>query len=45
MVVAAKFNTGPGDDSAYGASIPAPGALPLVMAGIALVNRRRRRVL
>ena len=45
VVIAAKFRAGPGDDSAFGASIPAPGALPLVMAGIALVNRRRRRVL
>ena len=45
VVIAAKFRAGPGDDSAVGASIPAPGALPLVMAGIALVNRRRRRVL
>lgn len=45
VVVAAKFRAGPGDDSAFGASIPAPGALPLVLGGIALVNRRRRRVL
>ncbi len=45
VVVAAKFRAGPGDDSAFGASIPAPGALSLVMVGIALVNRRRRRVL
>ncbi len=44
MVIAAKFQSGPMDDSAFGASIPAPGALPLVMVGLGLMNRRRRRV-
>ncbi len=43
-VIAAKFRSGPMDDSAFGASIPAPGALPLVMVGLGLMNRRRRRV-
>ena len=40
MIAAAKFISGPGDDSAYGA-IPAPGAA-IVLLGAFLPRRRRR---
>lgn len=42
-IVAAKFVGGPGDDSAYGATIPAPGAAAVVAVGAGLMLRRRRR--
>lgn len=41
MIVAAKFVSGPGDDSAYGAWVPAPGAAIVLVAGF--LPRRRRR--
>ncbi len=45
FVAASKFIRGPGDDSAFGAAIPAPGALALLGAGALLgCTRRRRRV-
>ena len=44
-IVAAKFVQGPGDDSAFGAAIPAPGVLVLLgAAGLISGRRRRRRV-
>ncbi len=44
LAVAAKFITGPGDDSAWGASIPAPGVLALLgVAGLVGTRGRRRR--
>ncbi len=43
-IVAAKFVVGPGDDSAFGATVPAPGALALLAAaGLVSARRRRRR--
>ncbi len=42
-IVAAKFVGGPGDDSAYGASIPTPGVLALLGAAGLVGSRRRRR--
>jgi len=41
--VAAKFVRGPGDDSAFGANIPAPGVLALLGAASLAGGRRRRR--
>ena len=44
-IVAAKFVGGPGDDSAYGGAVPAPGVLALLGAACLVgVRRRRRRV-
>lgn len=40
-IAAAKFVGGPGDDSAYGAYIPAPGAAGLLLAPLAMRRRRR----
>ena len=41
-LVAAKFVSGPGDASAYGATIPEPGSLAmLVLGGLMLLRRRR----
>ncbi len=42
-IVAAKFVSGPGDDSAYGAAIPTPGVLALLGAAGLVGSRRRRR--
>jgi MYXO-CTERM domain-containing protein len=43
-IIAAKFVMGPGDDSAYGASVPTPGALALMgVAGLVAARPRRRR--
>ena len=43
-IVAAKFVMGPGDNSAFGAHVPAPGVLVLLgLAGIISGRRRRRR--
>ena len=43
FVVAAKFVAGPDDDSAFGASVPAPGVLALLgVAGVVGTRRRRR---
>jgi len=42
-IVAAKFVGGPGDDSAYGAVLPAPGVLALLGAAAIVGSRRRRR--
>ena len=42
-IAAAKFVAGPGDDSAFGAFIPAPGTLVLLgLAGLLGLRRRRR---
>ncbi len=44
VIVAAKFVGGPGDDSAFGGSVPAPGVLALLgVAGLVSGRRRRRR--
>jgi hypothetical protein len=43
FVAAAKFIRGPGDDSAFGAAIPAPGAIVLLAAGWCRGQRLRRR--
>ncbi|MHC4716580.1 MAG: hypothetical protein ACYS5V_06400 [Planctomycetota bacterium] len=43
-LIAAKFVNGPGDDSAYGATVPTPGVLALMaMAGVVAARPRRRR--
>ena len=42
-IVAAKFVGGPGNDNAYGATLPAPGALALLAAAGLVGSRRRRR--
>jgi len=43
-IVAAKFVGGPGDDSAFGAAVPAPGVLALMgVAGLVAARSRRRR--
>ena len=43
-LIAAKFVRGPDDDSAFGATIPAPGVLALMgMAGLLVARPRRRR--
>jgi len=43
-IVAAKFVGGPGDDSAFGASVPTPGVLALMsIAGLVAGRPRRRR--
>jgi hypothetical protein len=41
-IIAAKFIQGPGDDSAYGAYIPLPPALPMGIAGLVGVAALRR---
>ncbi len=42
-IAAAKFVMGPGDDSAFGAFVPAPGTLALLgLAGVVGLGRRRR---
>jgi MYXO-CTERM domain-containing protein len=42
--IAGKFVNGPGDDSAFGATIPTPGVLALMgVAGIVAARPRRRR--
>ena len=41
-VVAGKFIQGSGGDSAYGASVPDPATLSLVMLGSVALLRRRR---
>ncbi len=43
MFAAAKFIQGPGDDSAFGASVPEPGVMALLALAGALGGRRRRR--
>jgi hypothetical protein len=44
MYIAAKFVNGPGDDSAYGGTIPTPGVLALMaMAGVVAARPKRRR--
>jgi hypothetical protein len=44
MYIAAKFVNGPGDDSAYGGTIPTPGVLALMaVAGVVAARSRRRR--
>ncbi|MHC4274830.1 MAG: hypothetical protein ACYSUR_14345, partial [Planctomycetota bacterium] len=43
-LIAAKFVNGPGDDSAYGATVPTPGVLALMgLAGAVAARPRRRR--
>ena len=45
-LVAAKFVNGPGDDSAFGATIPEPGTfamLGLGILGLGVIGRRRDR--
>ncbi len=42
MIAAAKFVNGPGDASAYGASVPEPASLTLLLLGASFVTRRRR---
>ncbi|MHC4127495.1 MAG: hypothetical protein ACYTGE_02785 [Planctomycetota bacterium] len=43
-LIAAKFVSGPGDDSAYGATVPTPGVLALMaMAGLVAARPKRRR--
>jgi hypothetical protein len=43
-IIAAKFVNGPGDDSAFGAAVPAPGVLALIgVAGVIAGRPRRRR--
>ncbi len=42
-IVAAKFVGGPGDDSAFGATLPAPGVLALLGVASLVGGRRRRR--
>jgi hypothetical protein len=44
VIIAAKFVNGPGDDSAFGAAVPAPGVLALIgVAGVIAGRPRRRR--
>ncbi len=42
-IAAAKFVSGPGDDSAFGAVIPEPATGLLMLTAIALLSGRRRR--
>ncbi|MHC4217987.1 MAG: hypothetical protein ACYSU7_05970 [Planctomycetota bacterium] len=43
-IIAGKFVNGPGDDSAFGAHVPAPGVLALMgVAGMIVARPRRRR--
>ncbi|MHC4826020.1 MAG: hypothetical protein ACYTEY_05620 [Planctomycetota bacterium] len=43
-IIAAKFVNGPGDDSAFGTTVPAPGVLALIgVAGVIAARPRRRR--
>ena len=43
FLAAGKWIGGPGDDSAFGGLVPAPGALALLAVAGALSGRRRRR--
>jgi len=44
MLIAAKFVNGPGDDSAYGGTVPTPGVLALMaVAGLVAARPKRRR--
>ena len=43
-IAAGKFVMGPGDDSAYGAFVPAPGVLAVLGVAGLLGRRRRRRL-
>ena len=43
VLAAAKFVSGPGDDSAFGAVIPEPGTLLLTLLGLGLAGRAARR--
>ena len=43
FLAAGKWIAGPGDDSAFGGLVPAPGALALLAVAGALSGRRRRR--
>ena len=40
-IAAAKFEGGPGDDSAFGAFIPAPGGAAVLLTSLVLGRRRR----
>ncbi len=42
-LAAMKFVNGPGDDSAFGAVIPEPSTVALLLAGVGLLSRRSRR--
>ncbi|MHC4976760.1 MAG: hypothetical protein ACYTF7_09165 [Planctomycetota bacterium] len=41
-IAVAKFQSGPGDDSAFGAYIPTPGVASVMLMGLAAGARRRR---
>jgi hypothetical protein len=41
-IVAGKFVSGPGDDSAFGATIPEPASFGLLLAGALGAMKRRR---
>jgi hypothetical protein len=42
-IIAAKFVNGPGDDSAFGATVPTPGVLALMGVAAVVASRPRRR--
>jgi hypothetical protein len=43
VLAAAKFVSGPGGDSGFGAVVPEPGTILLTLAGLGLVGRATRR--